>query len=178
MLRTPVPGESCSSRRAALCAPTEGGSRGREALLGAQVSGAGGEGSRRTGQGSCLGWWARTRRVLAAGTAPSSRCRGLGAYVVRWGLQVSLPPRIPLCLPWKILSGATIWLSLRKNAVCCPAGDVSAGVFGKQRGLGRGEGGGPATLKDLSGPGQVPLRPGSPGSLGPGPLVTDTRLQL
>lgn len=30
-------------------------------------------------------------------------------------------PRIPLCLPWKILFGATNWLSLRKNAVCCPA---------------------------------------------------------
>lgn len=58
------------------------------------------------------------------GAAWSSSCRVLRADLVRWGLQVPLPPtspRIPLCLPWKILSGATNWLSLRKNAACCPA---------------------------------------------------------
>ena len=45
-------------------------------------------------------------------------------------------------------------------------GDVSAGAFGKQRGLGREGGGGSTTLKDLSGPRLPSYAPGAAAAAG------------
>lgn len=101
--------------------------------------------------------WGAWNAAAGASWGSGRRARALVTNLARrgWGTGVLCPPLVQEFL-FVFLGKSSLeprtGSHLERMQPAVQSGDVSAGVFGKQRELGGSEGGGPATLKDLSRP--------------------------